>query len=74
MKTLRNILAVLTIMMALPTTAQTTIVKGMLIDSLTQESVPYATVRVFKKNKMDRIEGVIFFAAYVGYIIYLLLR
>ena len=54
MKTLRNILAVLTIMMALPTTAQTTIVKGMLLDSLTQESVPYATVRVFKKNKMDK--------------------
>ena len=54
MKTLRNILAVLTIMMALPTTAQTTIVKGMLIDSLTQESVPYATVRVFKKNKMEK--------------------
>ncbi len=54
MKTLRNILAVLTIMMALPTTAQTTIVKGMVIDSLTQESVPYATVRVFKKNKTDK--------------------
>ena len=54
MKTLRNILAVLTIMMALPATAQTTIVKGILIDSLTQESIPYATVRVFKKNKTDK--------------------
>ena len=54
MKHLRNILAVLTIMMALPATAQTTIVKGVLMDSLTQESIPYATVRVFKKNKTDK--------------------
>ena len=54
MKTLRNILAILTIMMALPTAAQTTIVKGILIDSLTQESVPYATVRVFKAKKTDK--------------------
>ena len=34
----------------------------------------YLVVFTFKKNKFDRIEGVIFFAAYVGYIIYLLLR
>ena len=34
----------------------------------------YMVVLTFKKDKMDRIEGVIFFAAYVGYIIYLLLR
>ena len=54
MKHLRNILAVLTIMMALPAAAQTTIVKGVLMDSLTQESIPYATVRVFKKNKTDK--------------------
>jgi cation:H+ antiporter len=34
----------------------------------------YMVVLTFKKNKMDRVEGVIFFAAYVGYTIYLLLR
>ena len=34
----------------------------------------YMVVLTFKKDKMDRVEGVIFFAAYVGYIIYLLLR
>lgn len=34
----------------------------------------YVVVLTFKKDKFDRIEGVIFFAAYVAYIIYLLLR
>ena len=34
----------------------------------------YVVVLTFKKDKMDRVEGIIFFAAYVGYIIYLLLR
>ena len=34
----------------------------------------YMVVFSFKKNKFDRIEGVIFFAAYVGYVIYLLWR
>ena len=34
----------------------------------------YMVVFTFKKDKMDRIEGVIFFAAYVGYTIYLLMR
>lgn len=34
----------------------------------------YMVVLTFKKDKMDRIEGVIFFAAYVAYIIYLLMR
>ena len=50
MKTLKTILAVLTIMMALPTTAQTTLVKGILLDSLTQQTEPYATIRVYKKG------------------------
>jgi cation:H+ antiporter len=34
----------------------------------------YLVIYTFKKNKFDRIEGIIFFAAYVGYTIYLLLR
>ena len=34
----------------------------------------YMVIHTFKKNKFDRIEGVIFFAAYVGYTVYLLLR
>ena len=34
----------------------------------------YMVVLTFKKDKMDRVEGIIFFAAYVGYIIYLLMR
>ena len=34
----------------------------------------YLVIYTFKKNKFDRIEGVIFFAAYVGYTVYLLLR
>ncbi len=54
MKTMKTILAVLTIMMALPMTAQTTIVKGMLVDSLLNEGVSYATVRVYQKGKMQK--------------------
>jgi len=34
----------------------------------------YMVIYTFKKDKMDRIEGFIFFAAYVGYTVYLLLR
>lgn len=34
----------------------------------------YVVVFSFKKNKMDRIEGIIFLAAYIGYTVYLLLR
>ena len=34
----------------------------------------FMVVLTFKKDKMDRIEGVIFFTCYVAYIIYLLLR
>ena len=34
----------------------------------------YLVVYSFKKNKFDRIEGIIFFLAYVAYTIYLLLR
>ncbi len=34
----------------------------------------YMVIYTFKKNKFDRIEGVIFFAAYLGYTVYLLLR
>ena len=34
----------------------------------------YLVVYTFKKDKMDRIEGIIFFAAYIAYTIYLLLR
>lgn len=34
----------------------------------------YMVVFTFKKDKMDRIEGIIFFAAYVGYTVYLLMR
>ena len=54
MKTLKTILAVLTMMMVLPATAQTTIVKGLLRDSLTQETEPYATIRVYKKGNMTK--------------------
>lgn len=34
----------------------------------------YLVVFTFKKNKFDRIEGIIFFVIYVAYIIYLLMR
>lgn len=34
----------------------------------------YMVVYTFKKNKFDRIEGIIFFGVYVAYIVYLLLR
>ena len=34
----------------------------------------FIVVLTFKKDKMDRVEGIIFFAAYVGYTVYLLLR
>jgi len=34
----------------------------------------YLVVLTFKKDKFDRIEGLIFFSVYVGYTIYLLLR
>lgn len=34
----------------------------------------YLVVYTFKKDKMDRIEGIIFFAAYIAYTVYLLLR
>ena len=34
----------------------------------------YVVVLTFKKDKMDRIEGIIFFAAYIGYTVYLFLR
>ncbi|MBR5686045.1 MAG: calcium/sodium antiporter [Muribaculaceae bacterium] len=34
----------------------------------------FMVILTFKKDKMDRIEGVIFFTCYVAYIIYLLLR
>ena len=54
MKTLKNLLAVLTIMMALPMTAQTTIVKGMLLDSLRNEGVSNATIRVYQAGKMTK--------------------
>ncbi|MBQ6079160.1 MAG: calcium/sodium antiporter [Muribaculaceae bacterium] len=34
----------------------------------------YMVIYTFKKNKFDRVEGIIFFAAYVAYTIYLLVR
>lgn len=34
----------------------------------------FVVVLTFKKDKFDRIEGIIFFAAYIAYTIYLLLR
>lgn len=34
----------------------------------------YLVIYTFKKNKLDRIEGILFLAAYVGYTVYLLLR
>ena len=34
----------------------------------------FVVVLTFKKDKFDRIEGIIFFAAYVAYTVYLLLR
>ncbi len=34
----------------------------------------YLVIFTFKKNKFDRVEGVLFFAAYIGYTIYLLMR
>ena len=34
----------------------------------------YVVIYTFKKNKLDRVEGMIFFVLYVGYTIYLLLR
>jgi len=34
----------------------------------------YVVIYTFKKDKMDRIEGVMFFVAYIAYTIYLLMR
>ena len=34
----------------------------------------YMVIYTFKKNKFDRIEGVIFFLAYIAYTVYLLMR
>ena len=34
----------------------------------------YMVIYTFKKNKFDHIEGIIFFAGYVAYTVYLLLR
>ncbi len=34
----------------------------------------YMVVLTFKKDKFDRVEGFLFLAAYIGYIVYLLLR
>ena len=34
----------------------------------------YMVIHTFKKNKFDRVEGAIFFAAYVAYTVYLLMR
>ena len=34
----------------------------------------YLVIYTFKKNKFDRIEGIIFFTAYVAYTVYLLMR
>lgn len=34
----------------------------------------YVVVLTFKKDKMDRVEGFIFFATYIGYMVYLLMR
>ncbi len=34
----------------------------------------FVVVLTFKKDKFDRIEGIIFFAAYVAYTVYLLMR
>ena len=34
----------------------------------------FVVVLTFKKDKFDRVEGVIFFAAYVAYVVYLLMR
>ncbi len=34
----------------------------------------YLVIYTFKKNKFDRIEGLIFLAAYIGYTVYLLMR
>lgn len=34
----------------------------------------YMVIHTFKKNKFDRIEGIIFFVGYVAYMVYLVLR
>lgn len=34
----------------------------------------YMVVLTFKKDKMDRVEGIIFFSSYIAYTVYLLLR
>jgi cation:H+ antiporter len=34
----------------------------------------YMVIYTFKKNKFDRAEGIIFFASYVAYVVYLLMR
>lgn len=34
----------------------------------------YLVIHTFKKNKFDRVEGILFFVAYIGYTVYLLLR
>lgn len=48
MKIKAALLMLLLAVFSLPTSAQTTIIKGLLLDSVTHEGEPYATVRVYK--------------------------
>ncbi|MBQ8657003.1 MAG: TonB-dependent receptor [Prevotella sp.] len=54
MKTLKTILTIAAFVMALPVAAQTTTIKGILVDSLTSEGLPYATIRVYKKGNTKK--------------------
>ena len=52
MKRMRVVLTLVFLLTARVILAQTTVIKAVLIDSLTQETEPYATVRVYKGNDM----------------------
>lgn len=52
MKRLKVFLTLILMMTAQAIFAQTTVIKAVLVDSLTQETEPYATVRVYKGSNM----------------------
>ena len=54
MKLIKSLLTVVLSAVAIGLNAQTTTITGELIDSLTHEGEPYATVRIFKKGNTEK--------------------
>ena len=54
MRIKKTLLTLALVWIATALNAQTTTITGELLDSLTRESEPFATIRVFKGGKMDK--------------------